>query len=229
VRSRPIVVVVFVALLAGLLAPSSTPARPIQVLGGLRLQHVLPGGVVEPLTPGDVTGLVVIMNPGIEKTMAQQMPPYMVPVFVKHTGRAQPGHPGGPDQYPRGVDHGPGHAPRPERRGDGRPDPHASRPGYAVLLRLHLGALVGLRRQREEPEVSPPSGYPGAIEPGGRPSPSSVPPSWPADHRRPLRPRAPPDKVECRPWPVACDAWYPAFAAQGRPPPALRRSSWGSE
>jgi hypothetical protein len=49
-------------LLAGLVAPPEAPARPIQLLGSLRVQHVLPSGALEPLTPGDVTGLAVIMN-----------------------------------------------------------------------------------------------------------------------------------------------------------------------
>ena len=85
-RAKLMALLLVLPLLAGLFAPPAVTARPIQVLGGLRVQHVLPSGAFEPLNPGDVTGLAVIMNPGIEKTMAQQLPPYMVPVFVDTQG-----------------------------------------------------------------------------------------------------------------------------------------------
>jgi hypothetical protein len=68
-------------LLGTLLVPGETAAKRILLLGSVRVDKVTPGGPVAP-EDGELTGLAVIMNPGLEKTMAQQLPPYTIPVFV---------------------------------------------------------------------------------------------------------------------------------------------------
>jgi hypothetical protein len=53
-------------------------ARPLTILGSLEITG--DGGT--PLAVGALTGFAVIANPGLEKTIVQQLPPLTVPVFI---------------------------------------------------------------------------------------------------------------------------------------------------
>ena len=68
-------------LIAVLLLPSLAGAKRVTVLGSLtvtRNDGVAPLGV--PLVD-QVTGLSLMTNPGIEKNIPQQLPPYTIPMF----------------------------------------------------------------------------------------------------------------------------------------------------
>lgn len=75
-------VVLALLLLAGLVLPAAAPARPVTVLGSL----VITGDGGGALTNSEITGFAVIANPGLEKTMVQQLPPYTIPVFIDGDG-----------------------------------------------------------------------------------------------------------------------------------------------
>jgi hypothetical protein len=72
------------------LLPSVAGAKRVTVLGSLavtRNDGVAPLGV--PLTD-QVTGLSLMTNPGVEKNIPQQLPPYTIPMFTdkdKETGQ----------------------------------------------------------------------------------------------------------------------------------------------
>lgn len=71
-------VVTVLAVTAALLLPQAGWAGPHTVLGSLTVTNA--NG--SPLNTGDVVGLALIANPGLEKAIAPQLPPYTVPVFI---------------------------------------------------------------------------------------------------------------------------------------------------
>jgi hypothetical protein len=75
-RGARIVNVLVVA--AALLLPQAGWAGSHTVLGSLNVTNA--NG--SPLTTGDVVGLALIANPGMEKSISPQLPPYTVPVFI---------------------------------------------------------------------------------------------------------------------------------------------------
>lgn len=80
-----------VLLVVGPLLPSAAPARPVTVLGSVTIVKVtVPGNppTTVPLTVDspELTGFAVIANPGLEKTITQQLPPYTIPVFIDGEG-----------------------------------------------------------------------------------------------------------------------------------------------
>ena len=62
-----------VVLLASLLLPQNSSAKTQTVLGSLTITGA---------GPTDLVGVVVTHNPGFEKTISQQIPPFTVPIFV---------------------------------------------------------------------------------------------------------------------------------------------------
>ncbi|MFN3476666.1 MAG: hypothetical protein ACK4Z6_03815 [Candidatus Methylomirabilales bacterium] len=64
-------------LLLGLLLPVGASATPLTVIGSLTITKA--DGT--PLTT-ELVGFAVIANPGFEKTITQQIPPFTVPFFV---------------------------------------------------------------------------------------------------------------------------------------------------
>jgi hypothetical protein len=64
---------ILVALLVSLLLPQNSSAKSQTVLGSLTITGA---------GPTDLVGVVVTHNPGFEKTISQQIPPYTVPIFV---------------------------------------------------------------------------------------------------------------------------------------------------
>ena len=62
-----------VVLLVSLLLPQNSSARTQTVLGSLTITGA---------GPTDLVGVAVTHNPGFEKTISQQIPPFTVPVFV---------------------------------------------------------------------------------------------------------------------------------------------------
>lgn len=75
-------VVLAIFLVAALALPAAAPARPVTILGSLTVT----GNNNLPLTNNEITGFAVIANPGLEKTMVQQLPPYTLPVFIDGDG-----------------------------------------------------------------------------------------------------------------------------------------------
>jgi hypothetical protein len=76
-------------LIAVLLLPSLAGAKRVTVLGSLTVALDDGSDLGAPLA-GEVTGLSLITNPGIEKTIAQQLPPYTIPMFTdKDKGTGQ--------------------------------------------------------------------------------------------------------------------------------------------
>jgi hypothetical protein len=81
----------FVAgLITLLLVPSLAGAKRVTVLGSLTV--TLDDGVAPLGVPpvGQVTGLALMTNPGIEKNIPQQLPPFTIPMFTdkdKATGQ----------------------------------------------------------------------------------------------------------------------------------------------
>jgi hypothetical protein len=71
-------VVTALAVAAALLLPQAGWAGSHTALGSLTVTNA--NG--SPLNTGDVVGLALIANPGMEKAVAPQLPPYTVPVFV---------------------------------------------------------------------------------------------------------------------------------------------------
>lgn len=71
-------VVTVLAVAAALLLPQAGWAGSKTVLGSLTVTKA--NG--SPLNTGDVVGLALIANPGMEKAIAPQLPPYTVPVFI---------------------------------------------------------------------------------------------------------------------------------------------------
>jgi hypothetical protein len=71
-------VVNVLAVAAVLLLPQVGWAGPHTVFGSLTVTNAN----ASPLNAGDVVGLAFIANPGMEKTIAAQLPPYAMPVFV---------------------------------------------------------------------------------------------------------------------------------------------------
>jgi hypothetical protein len=61
--------------------PAAAPARPVTVLGSLTIT----GDNAQALT-NQIAGFAVIANPGLEKTIVQQLPPYTLPVFLDGEG-----------------------------------------------------------------------------------------------------------------------------------------------
>jgi hypothetical protein len=76
-RARSLVAAALLVMLGGL-GPSAAQARPVTVLGSVTISD--DNG--NPLTDGSLVGFAVISNPGLEKTMVQQIPPYTFPVFM---------------------------------------------------------------------------------------------------------------------------------------------------
>jgi hypothetical protein len=74
---RQILVAASLVLVAGLLLPYAAVARRDVVLGSLTI--VRKGGAA---LSGEVVGVATISNPGFEKNINQQVPPYVLPVFV---------------------------------------------------------------------------------------------------------------------------------------------------
>jgi hypothetical protein len=79
-------VVLSLLLLAGLVLPAAAPARPVTVLGSLVITVTRADGAVLPLPDNAITGFAVIANPGLEKTIVQQLPPYTLPIFIDGEG-----------------------------------------------------------------------------------------------------------------------------------------------
>ena len=77
-------VVLALCLVAVLALPVAAPARPVTVLGSVAITGVAAG--VEFDLTNQITGFAVIANPGLEKTMVQQIPPYTLPVFIDGDG-----------------------------------------------------------------------------------------------------------------------------------------------
>ena len=71
-------VVTALVVAAALLLPQAGWAGSHIVLGSLTVTNA--NG--SPLNAGDVVGLALIANPGMEKAIAPQLPPYTVPVFI---------------------------------------------------------------------------------------------------------------------------------------------------
>lgn len=91
-------VMVMAGLLAGLGA-QATSADPLTVLGSLVVTKG-DGGVLTT----ELTGFAVIANPGLEKTITQQLPPFTLPVFVDGDTASQPSVPGVPRLLRRNFD-----------------------------------------------------------------------------------------------------------------------------
>jgi hypothetical protein len=68
-------------LIAILLLPSPAGAARVTVLGSLAV--TLDDGIAPLGVPVDdeISGLSLITNPGVEKTIPQQLPPYTIPMF----------------------------------------------------------------------------------------------------------------------------------------------------
>lgn len=62
-----------VVLLVNLLLPQNSSAKTQTVPGSLTITGA---------GPTDLVGVVVTHNPGFEKTISQQIPPFTVPIFV---------------------------------------------------------------------------------------------------------------------------------------------------
>lgn len=76
-------------LIIGLLLPVGVLATPLTVIGSLTITK--PDGT--PLTT-ELVGFAVTANPGLEKTITQQIPPFTVPFFVD-VDLGEPGPSGG--------------------------------------------------------------------------------------------------------------------------------------
>jgi hypothetical protein len=63
-----------VFLILGLLLPLEASAKTISILGSALITNV---------SEDEVVGIAVIANPGLEKSMTQQIPPLTFPVFVQ--------------------------------------------------------------------------------------------------------------------------------------------------
>ena len=145
---RRIHVVTLTLLLGlGMALPATVSARPLTILGSLTIT----GNNNAPLANSEITGFAVIANPGLEKTMVQQLPPYTIPVFID--GEAEDDDEATrsrPDDRPHGDDP-PGHRPdgpptsRPD--GPGRPE---DRPRFR-LLRRNLDTTLVLTNTRRDP------------------------------------------------------------------------------
>lgn len=77
------------ALLAGLLLfslllPPGVSAKTVTMLGSLTITKVVTAGppIVETALTTELVGIALIANPGLEKIITQQLPPFTVPVFV---------------------------------------------------------------------------------------------------------------------------------------------------
>jgi hypothetical protein len=83
-RTQRLLMIAFLMLLAGALV---SPASAATLLGSVSLTKAS-GGVESDLTtdPPDVVGTVVISNPGLEKTITQQLPPFTVPIVIDAEG-----------------------------------------------------------------------------------------------------------------------------------------------
>jgi hypothetical protein len=79
---KALVVALALCLVGGLALPAPAPARPVTVLGSLTITG--DGNVA--LANNAITGFAVIANPGLEKTIVQQLPPYTLPVFLDGDG-----------------------------------------------------------------------------------------------------------------------------------------------
>jgi hypothetical protein len=79
-------VVLALSLVAGLALPLAAAARPVTVLGSIAISGVDATLVEFVLTNTQITGFAVIANPGLEKTIVQQLPPYTLPVFIDGDG-----------------------------------------------------------------------------------------------------------------------------------------------
>jgi hypothetical protein len=73
VTKRAIAAGVGVLLAVGLLLPPNALAKTQTVLGSLMITGA---------SPTDLSGVAAIHNPGFEKTISQQIPPLVFPVFV---------------------------------------------------------------------------------------------------------------------------------------------------
>jgi len=71
-------------LAGGLVGPASADTV---LLGSVSVTKLVTG-VEGPLTadPPDVVGTVVISNPGLEKTITQQLPPFTLPIVIEADG-----------------------------------------------------------------------------------------------------------------------------------------------
>jgi len=72
-RRATLISVVLVALAAAVLLPQKSSAGTQTVLGSLTITGA---------GPTDLVGVVITHNPGFEKTISQQIPPFIVPIFV---------------------------------------------------------------------------------------------------------------------------------------------------
>ena len=83
-RTKGLLMIGVLMLLAGVLVPAASATT---LLGSVSLTKVS-GGVESDLTavPPDVTGTIVISNPGLEKTITQQLPPFTVPIVIDAEG-----------------------------------------------------------------------------------------------------------------------------------------------
>ena len=77
-RTKAIVLVVALLML-GLLVPAGAWAAHVVALGSLTITG---SGTTLSTAPPDLVGVAVIANPGLEKTITIQIPPYTFPVFV---------------------------------------------------------------------------------------------------------------------------------------------------
>ncbi len=73
VTKRAIAAGVGALLAVGLLLPSKAPAKTQTVLGSVMITGV---------SPTDLSGVAAILNPGFEKSISQQIPPLVFPVFI---------------------------------------------------------------------------------------------------------------------------------------------------
>jgi len=119
------------SLSLGMALPAAVSARPFTILGSLTIT----GDNNTPLQNNAITGFAVIANPGLEKTIVQQFPPYTLPIFIDGEEEDESTR-SRPDDRPHGDDGPPGLRPdgpptsRPDR--PGRPD---ERPRIRLLRR----------------------------------------------------------------------------------------------
>lgn len=89
---RKVLIAVLLALtIGGIFLPASALAKRVSVFGSLLIERCTNGActITEGLTT-QFNGLAFLANPGLEKTIASQIPPFWFPLFV-NTDTDSPG------------------------------------------------------------------------------------------------------------------------------------------
>lgn len=90
---RKVLVAVLLALtIGGALLPASALAKHVTVFGSLKIVGCTDGGCTSTFgLTTEFNGVSVVTNPGLEKTITLQIPPFTFPVFV-NTDTSSPGN-----------------------------------------------------------------------------------------------------------------------------------------